>query len=197
MEKVEPPKKQSASKIISLVMIVIAVLIFGLGYFFYVKPAADKAAELSTQDISALETRRDDLMARLLEAKKLQKSYSDPSDETLIKLKEALPSEPREIDLYVNLSEIIVQSGMEVKDIRITVPEKEEVPFGLQPVGTTPTLVREVKISLSMEGMSYTNMKRLIRNLESNSRLLRMERLVINPASSSYNVDLVAYFLEI
>ena len=197
MEKIEKPKKPTAKKTFSLIMIVVAILIFGLGYYFYVKPASDLAAELNNQDILALEVKLGEKQTRLFSIKNLAKSYENPSDEIILKLNEALPSNPGEIDLFVNLTELIEQSGLEVKNIAISIPKEKEIPLALQQLGGTPTSkVKEVNSKLSVGGMSYTNLKRLIRNVELNSRLLRMDDLVFSSSSSSYNTELTAYYLE-
>jgi Tfp pilus assembly protein PilO len=197
MEKLEKSKKPTTSKTISIIMVVGAILIFGVGYFFYVKPAADLAAELNSQDILTLELELGQKQNRLLNAKKLAKTYENPSDEILIKLNEALPSEPDEVNLFVNLTSLIELSGLEVKNIEILIPTEKEIPLALQlQDGKAASKVKEVKIKVSADGMTYTNLKRFIRNIESNSRLLRLDELTFIPSSSNYNTDLTAYYLE-
>lgn len=198
MEKKEKNRKPLSSKTVSFIMMGVALLVFILGYIFYVKPAADLAAELNQQDIQALELEMTNKQGRLLAISKLAKSYEDPSAEALDKLYEALPKEPNEVDLMANLNSIIVQSGLEVKGIDISVPEIKEIPLALQKTGLSgeETGVKEINITLGIDGMSYTNLKRFIRNVETNSRLLKLELLNINPSSSSYNVNLKAFYLE-
>lgn len=197
MEKPKKIKKLTAGKTISSIMVAAAILIFGLGYYFYVKPASDLTTELSGQDILTLQVKLGEREIRLINVKKAIQSYVNPSDETIIKLNEALPSEPGEIDLFVNLTSLIEQSGLRVESIKISVSTEKEIPLALQALGTAPvSKVKEVNINVSVDGMSYTNLKRFIRNIESNSRLLRLNDLTFNPTSSSYNTVLTAYYLE-
>lgn len=197
MEKIEPPKKPTTKKTISIIMIVAAVVIFALGYIFYVKPASDLSAELNQQDILTLEVRLGEKETRLFSAKKLAKSYKNPSEETLAKLNEALPKAPGEVDLVVNINQLVEQSGIKLKSIDISIPEEKVLPQALQAASSPSTpKVKEVLIRLGLDGVSYTHLKRFIRNIETNSRLLRMDKLIINPSNSNYNVDLIAYYLE-
>jgi Tfp pilus assembly protein PilO len=196
MEKREKPKKPTTSKNISMLIMVLAAFIFALGYYFYIKPAADLAAELNSQDVLALEVTLGEKQTRLFTAKKLAKSYENPSEETIKKLNEALPSEPGQVDLYVNINALAEQSGLTVSNLQITVPEEKDVPAALQQPGSVmSSKVRQVIISLSADGMTYTNLKRFIRNIETNSRLLQMDSLTFDPSNSSYAADLMAFYL--
>ncbi len=196
MEKIKKSTRPFGSKNISILIIVVAILIFGLGYFFYVKPASDLAAELNSQDILTLQVTLGEKQTRLFSAKKLAKSYENPSEDMIKRLNEALPSESGQIDLYVNMGNLVEQSGLTLSDIEISVPEENEIPAALQAVGVMPaSKVKEIKIRLNLDGMSYTNLKRFVRNIETNSRLLRMDELTFNPTSSSYNANLTAFYL--
>lgn len=180
-------KKPNGAKSI-MIAVVIGVAIFAVGYVLYVLPAVRQAQQLRDESPEILDMQLADKQAQLNTLQKRLQSYNKLSPELLEKLDESLPTEPREVDLLVNIQALVEASGLTLQSISIDSGESVSTGGAKE--------VRTLNITLSLEGMSYSHLKRFISNVESNNRLLRLSDLSYSPGNTGYGVTLSAFYYQ-
>lgn len=186
------PRKASSAMRSILISLVIGMGILILGYLFYVLPGQKHAEQLSIEGPDELNADLTTKKDRLVTLQDRLETYNQLSPELLEKLDESLPTEPREVDLLVNIQALVQESDLELTAIAV-----DSVPSAEKTEGMTQTKeVKTLSISLNLEGLSYSHLKRFINNIESNIRLLRLNDVSYSPSNTGYGVTLNAFYYQ-
>lgn len=167
------------------------------------KPA-DKTA--STGGIRALQTRRVELDAAIVQAKELGKRinelnqlYNAISSEEKDKLDQLLPDHVNNIQLIIDVNGIAKRNGMGIKNIKVTTSEdKEASNSSSRQLSAKNQALGTMLLSFSVTG-SYTAYKNFLADMASSLRIIDISSTSFNTDDKgiyNYNIELRTYWLK-
>jgi Tfp pilus assembly protein PilO len=176
------------SNLLALLLVIMIVLI---GWLSWVRPAQNKADEISATDIGTLETRLEAAKLELLRINNLNQALSSLPAEARQRLAQALPSQVNETDLIVNLTALGEAAGLELTNLVFTDLDsdhqvlKNEQLNGLKAVAVTATY----------DGISYTNLKSFLSQLEKNLRIMNVNNFKFDPRLPNITFQISSFYL--
>ncbi len=192
------PKKQPSFFIIYF-RILVVVLFFTLlipGYLFLIKP--ERSAYQANKALFAENERNlAQKKAHLLEGKKILMSYKNISPADQEKIAEALPNDPSEANLFVNLAGLAEAIGAKVESISLQLGEgpagkrSEEEPIKEKATSAGQVISGQLKTALvnfELSGVNYAKTKELLKLIENNLRLLDVQSFKFAPAEGNLSV---------
>jgi len=164
-----------------------------IGWMLFVRPELNKAKEISEIDEVSLTLSINQKESKLLRIKKVSKSLDDLPPSMKMKLSEALPNQPNQPDLLINLDALGKNSSLDLRSSRLTsVSSKTIAPDNV----VLPEGVRSVIIETIYEGVSYSTLKSFLRAIESNLRIIQVDKFGFNPIHSDINFTLTSFYYE-
>jgi len=167
------------------------ILLIGLAgfvFFRFTQPVLD--------DIGALRAEKALLEAGLENAKKLREVqeqllgvFNSFSSADLERLNKLLPDHIDMVRLVIDINTIAERSGMQIKNIKLRLPEEEK---------TTPSAKETAILGFSVTG-PYTNFQSFVSDLARSLRLVDVKTLGLIPREDGlyeYNVEVQTYWLK-
>ena len=193
------------------------VIIFSIAYFLFLSPLISKYHELSDQTIKEKRENLDKQKKIFSELSKINKIYNQVTPYLKDKVSELLPSQPDLPNLYYTLDQLTRDGGYKMLSISIEVPkEKQKTSHrqasnqanksesltqeqginGAESEGLSKTekSLREIGITLSLEGGGYLAFKDFLDLLEHNLRILDVESFSYNPKETDIELRLKTYY---
>ncbi len=165
----------------------VAVLVLGAAWLFFVGPLLDTARRGGPLDGATLAVQSAQSEAKLKNQKDLIASYAALSAEVKTKLITALPDKPEVPALIAGIDAIVAQAGMQTVAMDIK-PVKD----GLK---TMPE-VGVLNIALNVSGGDYSALKRLLAGLEHTLRIADVLALSFSPENATYSLNARVYYLK-
>ncbi len=167
------------------------------------KPA-DKTA--STGGIRALQTRREELDAAIVQAKQLgarinelNQLYNAISTEQKEKLDQLLPDHVNNIQLIIDVNGIAKRNGMGIKNIKVTTSEdKDANGSSVKQSSSKNQALGTMLLSFSVTG-PYSAYKNFLADMASSLRIIDISSTSFNTDDKgiyNYNIELRTYWLK-
>ncbi len=177
------------------------ILIFGL--FYIVEPRYEKMNKIVEEDRKKKEAEIAEIKNYLSQVEKLKEDfYSIPQNEVK-RINRMVPSEFSPEDLFPEIESLVKDKGT-VVSIEINGDDKEVAKDSLmQQLLKKVSKVKENKsplgkiyISLDIVGINYSNLKKLLFDLENNLRLMDVTDVNFNPEEKTVNLKITTYYLK-
>lgn len=169
--------------VVYAVMVVLAV---GAALFFFSITPAVKALQAGGKaSIVDARVKMDEAEKRIGAQKKLVENAALVSEEDRKLLSFALPTEQDIPGLYIQISNILRVSGL-----RFTGMDVSEAPDD-----PNQKLVKGLNISVSLDGVTYDQVKLLMNNFENSLRMMDLHEVSFTPSSKSASLSLRTYYL--
>ncbi len=203
-----------------LLFLTVVIILVG-AYFLLLSPLITQTQNLSQNVIQAKE---DDLAQQkklFNELSQLNNIYNQVSPALKERAMDFLPPVPALPDLYYNLDQIAREAGYAVSAINIELPKAEagkitpvlnappsedgsdlagsEAKTGLleKPTAVNPKKnLKEIKITLSLSGGGYLNLKSLLNLMEHNLRIIDVESFAYTPEKTDMELILKTYYYQ-
>lgn len=181
-------------------VILIFIVILAGGYFLLLQPkfaAINKEKNL----IKGKEAEISSLNNKIKQLEKMKNSYEEIDKIDLDKIDSILPDASGKDKLLSEMENLILKNGLlltalqieEVKETKkIANPEGEgdgsEKKDKLANVG-------KIKINLDLTGTNYDSLKKILKAIENNLRLLDVAKIQFSPESNKTSLEILAYYL--
>lgn len=170
----------------------LVVAILAVGLFFLILPKYKQVTKKIEAAENTLEIKRLQLIAYLDGLNELNDNFKSVSPSDLSKVDEILPSAAASEDLYTHLEAIVKNNGLMLTSLNVAAPEEST----LAGEESADKEVKEIKVTMTVEGVSYGSLKALLRSLESNLRLMDVKQVTFAPAEETVALELVTYYFE-
>jgi len=182
------------SKYFIIIIVVLIIIVLGAGYIFVIKDTVQQIKEVGGVDYKIKEDekiRKEGIRTKL---EKLEEDYKTVSQRQIDELDEVLTSHVAIPDLVIKLKKFVEDNGLVLNSIDVIGGTSS----GISNVDETQMIVKQLTLSISIQGIdSYSKFKSFLDSMETSMPLLKMNSLVYNPASSSYTLNLITYYLGI
>lgn len=203
------------------ILFLTVVIILGAAYFLLLSPLFKEYQTLTKQ---VIEEKRENLEQQkkiFNELSELNKVYNEVSPSLKDKVQELLPTQPALPNLYYNLDQLATVAGYKILSVDINVPKQEqkkstqefrapteEMGEGeeIRPAEMTgakmsePAIsqksLKEIKITLELEGNGYLTFKNFLDLLEHNLRILEVESFSYDPEETTISLNLKTYYYQ-
>lgn len=215
IKRIDKDKINYFSKYFKPILFLIVVIIFAVTYFLFVSPLISQYQTLSTSVMAEKEENLQQQQIIYNELHQLNEKYEEISPYLKDKILNLLPDQPELADLYYNLDQLVQQANYKLLSIDIQAPEEKEVSKAAdaynqemlmqteqemtagemavsQPAAPTKTL-KEIKITLSLEGSGYLNFKNFLNIIEHNLRIIDIESFNYNSEQETIDLSLKTY----
>ncbi len=176
-------------KYFGLVLFVVVLIFFVSAYYFVISPKF-KAATISISEKTLEERKKyNETVQKLIDLGSLNRSYQKIDPKLVKRVEDFLPSEYVQEQLFLELEQVIIKNGYTVNSIAV---EKE---LG-NSIGAANKNVGKVKVKISVSAVNYLDFKKLLSIMESNVRLMDVERLNFQPGDQTADFDFYTYYLK-
>ncbi len=135
-----------------------------------------------------------DILKELTELNNIYEKISPSLKEKVLNL---LPDEIGLANLYYNLDQLAKQSKYEIDKIDVVAPKQKQTKTIEQlEENERTTVLKEVKISIKLDGEGYLNLKEFINLLENNLRIFDIENFNYNSEKSNIELKLRTYYFN-
>lgn len=172
------------------VVLVLSFLILLLGFVFLIWPKYQEVSNSSHYNAEQLKIYSKNNQLYLDKINNLLVAYKNISSSDVGKINKILPICGSEEGLFTQIDQIVKQSGLLLNSISIKlINSKDKVASDTRAVNT-------VKINLTLSGVSYNSLKIVLKGLESNLRIMDVQKLNFNPKNYSLNLEVNTYCLK-
>jgi Tfp pilus assembly protein PilO len=176
-------------KYFGIVLFLVALSVAVLGYFLVISPHFQASAILVQSSSFEQEKKYIQIVQKLTDLKSMEKAYKKIDSDVIRKTEEFLPPEYVQEQLFLELEQVIIKNGYTVNSMAI---QKE---LGVS--GDVPdSSVGRVKVSLKVSAVDYQDFKKLLSIVETNIRLMNVNKLTFSPSDQSASFDFFTYFLR-
>lgn len=176
-------------KYFGLVLFLFVVLISVAAYYLIIAPKFKEATVTISAETLEQQKKYNEVVQKLIDLSSLNRSYKKIDPKLVKKVEEFLPSEYVQEQLFLELEQVIIKNGYTVNSISI---EKE---LG-NSIGVANKSVGKVKVKISVSAVNYLDFKKLLSIMESNVRLMDIEKLTFEPADQTADFDFYTYYLK-
>lgn len=180
-----------------LIGLVIGMLF--IGWTYILSPKYDSITKVSAQANAAKEEQKEVMERYLTRLNNYQESYENISLTEREKLDKVLPQEENVKVLYLKFEQLANDLGLILPSLNIEVMEEA----GKAKKSKTSTTEEEkpeeiglIKISVQLLGTDYETLKRLLRFLENNLRIMDIEELNFGPSEQTTHLKILTYYLK-
>lgn len=197
--KIETKKQQRIkflNQYFNLVVVLVTLLVLAVVYFVFLKPALAKKELYNTTVIETKEMILTKNQKKKNELFKLESVYTeDINDYIKNKILEILPSEYDEANLYYNLEQIAKNNNYKLTNMVVEIPEKNLKKNSEKLIrGGGVKKIKEINISLELEGVGYLDFKNLLNDLEHNLRLFDVMSFDYSSQQKGLELNLKTYY---
>ena len=177
---------------IIIVLLVIFVLLIGLLYVIRPKYiSVTRGIEKSNKDKAEQKENMDTYLKRL---KNYENQYNQISDEDRERINLMLPNYGLSEVLFSDMESLIKRRGLLLSSVSIKTedddnPNKKAKP-GLR------TGIKTVEVSLSINNVSYSNMKDLLATIEHNLHSIDIRTISYDPGARQFVIDMDVYYYD-
>lgn len=192
----------------NLLAITLAAIILIVGFFLLIKPKYNKISREIKLSNENSENKYNAAFAYLSQLNKLKAEYEKISPEGIKKIEIMLPSEKFYEELFVQLESIVLKNGLLLTSIEIS---PEGLISGKESAGAAKTQnnktaenkavkdnlleeVTKVNIAMSVAGVDYLGLKKLLYVLENNLQLIDITNLSFSPDQKGVTLEMTTYY---
>lgn len=206
-EKITVTGKKSNFKLHDLLIanfksavILIFIVILAGGYFLLLQP---KFAVIKKEEsaIKGKEAEISSLNNKIKQLEKMKNSYEEIDKIDLDKIDGILPDAPGKDKLLSEMENLILKNGLlltalQIEEVKETkkIANSEGEESGSEKKDKL-TNVGKIKINLDLTGTNYDSLKKILKAIENNLRLLDIAKIQFNPESSKTSLEVFAYYL--
>lgn len=189
---------------------ILGLAIFSVGLFFFVYPKFKKITanqENAQQVLLAEYQKKADYLNKL---KSLRKTYQWINEEDEKKIESMLQPESKVIMIVPEIEAIINRNNAELTSIKVEPQERpvQAAEASVKPgapagggaegifAGKLPNGVRQAKIEITLEIVSYQTLKNIIKSFENNIRLFDIAKIDYNAPESKAALTLYSYYFS-
>ncbi|SRR5574344_519278 len=176
-------------KYFGLVLFVIVLVFFTAAYYLIISPKFEEATVFISDKTLEEQKKYNETVQKLIDLGSLNRSYKKIDPKLVKKVEDFLPSEYVQEQLFLELEQVIIKNGYTVNSIAV---EKE---LG-NSVGAANKNVGKVKVKISVSAVNYLDFKKLLSIMESNVRLMDIEKLDFQPGDQTADFDFYTYYLK-
>lgn len=176
-------------KYFGLVLFVFVLLLSLAAYYLVISPKFKEAVSIISADTLEQQKKYNEVAQKLVDLSSLNRSYKKIDPKLVEKVEEFLPSEYVQEQLFLELEQVIIKNGYTVNSISV---EKE---LG-NSVGVASKNIGRVKVKISVSAVDYLDFKKLLSIMESNVRLMDIEKLTFSPGDQTADFDFYTYYLK-
>ena len=176
-------------KYFGLVVFVFVLLLSLAAYYLIIAPKFKEAISVISADTLEQQKKYNEVAQKLVDLSSLDRSYKKIDSKLVAKVEEFLPSEYVQEQLFLELEQVIIKNGYTVNSITV---EKE---LG-SAVGAANKSVGRVKVKISVSSVDYLDFKKLLSIMESNVRLMDIEKLTFAPGDQTADFEFFTYYLK-
>lgn len=176
-------------KYFGLVLFVIVLVFFTAAYYLIISPKFEEATVFISDKTLEEQKKYNETVQKLIDLGSLNRSYKKIDPKLVKKVEDFLPSEYVQEQLFLELEQVIIKNGYKVNSIAV---EKE---LG-NSVGAANKNVGKVKVKISVSAVNYLDFKKLLSIMESNVRLMDIEKLDFQPGDQTADFDFYTYYLK-
>lgn len=184
-----------------LLVLVLFVILLTPGYFLFIGPERS-AYQRNKSLLASQESEMEQKKSRLLELKKTLMNYDSIGEANMEKVKEILPYDPGEADLYINLSSLVEAAGVKLENLTIdaskdkTVALNDNMLLKDKKAATASGQIRTAGIDLSVSEVNYTKVKKIFELIENNIRILDVQSFNFSPVDGLLTLSLKTYYIK-
>ncbi len=184
-----------------LLVLVLFVVLLTPGYFLFIGPERS-AYQRNKSFLAAQESEMEQKKSRLLELKKTLMSYDSIGETNIEKVKEILPYDPGQADLYINLSSLVEAAGVKLDNLSIdpgkdkTVALNDNMLLKDKKAATASGQIRSAEINLSVSEVNYAKVKKIFELIENNIRILDVKSFNFSPTDGLLTLSLNTYYIK-
>ncbi len=176
---------------------IIAVVIAGVLFYFFIDPTYAKIKELRAEEATLntalsraleLQATRDQLLSR----------YNTFSPEDLARLEKLLPDHVDNVRLVLDMDGMATQYGMRVRNVAIEKQDEKKKSTRTQQVGPDERTYESMVLSFTVTG-DYSTFRSFLKDLEQSLRLVDVESVSFNATDTGLydvTVGLRTYWLK-
>lgn len=171
---------------------VLVIIIFLLGVSFVISPkykAIVKAEKYSQEDLEEEINNLNTYLNKLLEYKK---TYQQLSDISIDRVKKVVPEDDHLEDLFARLESITKRQGVVIKMMTLTDLSDNDVD---KKRGSNNSTLHKVEIALSISGVDYYGLKKILSVFENNLRLMDVQGVKFDLDAKTADFSIITYFL--
>jgi hypothetical protein len=197
----------------SVILFIVAILIFVFSYFLLLGPKFKATTMVITDNIATQKKLYQEQEKRLNELKIINSVYSEILPTDLGKFNQVLPTNYIKESLFGELEEIVFNHGFTLGTVILEEAEEEEgsnpreaLPSGGELESSNPTSggelessnpnIGKVRATIDVHSLDYVGFKRLLKSLESSSRLFDIETVDFSQAEGSMQAKIVTYYYK-
>jgi len=179
------------------ILIFCVFVIFLLSYFLFFPSLIKQYSKMNQQVFEEKKSelaKQKDILKELTELNNIYEKISPSLKEKVLNL---LPDEIGLANLYYNLDQLAKQSKYEIDKIDVVAPKQKQTKTIEQlEENERTTVLKEVKISIKLDGEGYLNLKEFINLLENNLRIFDIENFNYNSEKSNIELKLRTYYFN-
>lgn len=188
-------------KLIAFILVMIIAL---PSYFWLIAPLYQEWKD-TQQRILTADNEGADLQKEFKEINAAISNFTDVKEEDIARVSQLLPPAAQKKDMYALLERITQENGLILKDISM----EEEVESNLMESAAIaernlqaqkktenawPKEIAKVDIAIAVLGVNYESLKRYIKTIENNIKLMDITGLNFSPATGAVNLQITTYF---
>jgi len=193
------------SQYFRIIIVVVVMTILLAGNLFFVWPKYKRILK----DIDAANKEEDLRYAKrqkyLNQLKELKSEYQRINRDDLRKIKIMLPKKSSREELLAQTEDMIVKNGFLLTDLRVeNVADKQGDNIANNKAAQEESLVKpantvsvkKIKIIMNVVGTDYTGLKRLLKIIENNLRLMDVVNLSFNLTNRTTSLEVYTYYID-
>jgi len=203
-------KKQQLKKLVvflnnfaGLVAVVLAILIIAGGIFYLVLPKYQAISKELKSSVESKQSEIDALNSYMVKLNKYVKTYSRIDESDKEKLGRLLPEKKYDKEeLFAYMERFINDRGLFLESVSLAVQDdkkrnrRRSVSSDDEGQKPLPPQVQKVEMDMSIIGLDYRGLKKLLREFERNLRLMDVKGIGFKPGEKKATLKVVTYYLK-
>jgi len=174
----------------------LVITIFLLGAFFVIHPKYKSIVEKEDYSQEDLEVERNNLKNYVSKLTEYKKAYQNLSDVSINRIENMIPDDDVLENFFARLEYITKRKGVLVKSISIVDLSIEEENSHRASKEKEFENLGKLKIDLSVDGIDYFGVKKLLEEFENNLRLMDVKNIKFDLNTKTAEFTIITYYLK-
>jgi cbb3-type cytochrome oxidase subunit 3 len=184
------------SRYFDALVAVLVIIIFLLGAFFVINPKYKSIIEEEKYSQADMESERDILnnyFSKLNEYVDIYRKLSNVSRERVEKI---IPEDDFLEKFFARMETLTKRQGVVLTEMMLAYDEEDDGKKAKKPSANDKKSLKKINIQISVSGVDYDGVKRLLKAFENNLRILDVNTLEFNITEKTASFSVTTYFLD-
>lgn len=188
-------------KFFNVIMVLFVLVVFVIGYNYVLRPKYDNVSTVIAERNRLKINNLNILKNNISTIDRYKTAYNKIGDESLKKINTILPSFGSNEEFFTAFEEMVLKKGFLITNLAVSSDEdkdtsvKKKSAAAPAPTGKDPE-IGIVNIKMSVIGVDYRNMKKLLELIENNQRIMDVQSVSYSYTGETVSMDITTYYLK-